>query len=76
MSLLQEGQVVNIGKCNVVALIEIRTGAVAIQIVGIDEASVVVVGRVVDGVAIGIGCVEFKAADVVPERGFERVVIG
>src|ERR1017187_217030 len=73
---LEEWQVVNIANVDVVPLIKVRAGTVGIRVIRIDQPGIVTRGGVVNGVAIGVGNAQFESTDVVPQGGFQRVVVG
>src|SRR5580704_15617615 len=67
--------IVNVSQSEILSYVEVRTGTVAVEIVGVDKSSVVVIGRVVDGVTVSVCRIQFQAADVVAQRGLQCVVI-
>ena len=48
------GTIINVGDGDVVPLVEVGTRPVGIQGIGVHKAKIVVVGGVIDGVAIGV----------------------
>ena len=72
--LSEEGHVVNVADIQDMALIEIRAGPSAAQIVGIDEVSIVAIRRIVQRMAIGVCQIEIQPAHVTADRNLQRVV--
>src|ERR1700733_1705478 len=73
---LAGGNVVNVADGENVALIEIGTGVVAFQVVGVDEIDVLPVGFIVERVRVGVGDGEGQRSDGAAEGNLQRIVIG
>ena len=54
----EERQIVDPAYCEDVPLVEVRASIVLFQVVGVYEIGIVLVGRVVERVAVGIGDTE------------------
>ncbi len=73
---LEEWQAVYVADRQVVTKVEIGTGTVGREIIGVNESSVIPVRRTVDGMAVSVGDTQRQIAHRPPSRGLQRVIDG
>src|ERR1022692_2023964 len=71
---LKEGQVVDVADGHHVTLVEVGTGAVGGEIVGVNKPGVSPRRRIVDGMAVGVRHRELQCADSPAQRCLQAVV--
>ena len=62
--MLENRQIVNVAEREDLPLIVVGTGAIGIQVVGINECGVIPVGGIVDRMAVGVRQRELQAAAI------------
>ena len=74
--LLEEGEIVHPREVKSMPLIEVGAGPIGIQIIRVNEPGIVVVGRVVNRVAVGIGQAQLQSTDTVAHGYLKPTVVG
>src|SRR5450631_378654 len=70
----EEGQIVHVGDIQRVPDIETGTGSIGGRGISVDEADVVLVRRIVDGVGVGVGEIESESTHSPESRNFQSVI--
>src|SRR5580704_15358643 len=73
---LAGGDVVNVADGENVALIEIGTGIVALQVVGVDEIDVLPVRFIVERMRVGVGDGDGERSDRAADGNLQGIVVG
>lgn len=73
--MFENRQIVDVADGKNMTLIEAGTGAIGIQIVGVDERAVIAVGRIVNRVAVSVSECELESTRIPPARDLQRIVV-